>query len=87
MGNNQGIPGIVKIANKIERGDKNAMIPNKEIEVVESIIQVLKKCYDFHMKNYQYLQAAQCLKDISICKKELKKIKDRRLASENAHNG
>lgn len=60
---------------------------SRDIEVIESILDVLEKCYLVHFMDGDMKAADDCLKDISICKLELMKIKDRRLAAENAHNG
>jgi hypothetical protein len=47
---------------------------NREIEVVESIIGVLNKCIAVYEHAKQPQQIANCLEDISKCKKELEKL-------------
>lgn len=47
---------------------------NHEIEVVENIIEILKKCLALHIREKQPKQIAAAKKDIQICKKELSRL-------------
>jgi len=51
---------------------------NKEIEVVESIIEVLNKCLAIHKQENHHKQVLSCLDDINICKKELQRLIEER---------
>jgi|tagenome__1003787_1003787.scaffolds.fasta_scaffold20964066_3 hypothetical protein len=46
----------------------------KEIKAVENILELLNKCLRIHFKHRQFYNAKATLKDIQICKKELKKL-------------
>ena len=47
----------------------------KEIEVIENIINVLRRCLMIYVKERDYLRMIETMKDIMKCRKELEKIK------------
>lgn len=57
-------------------------VKSNEIEVVQSILNVLNKCYLLHLQEHHFIQAAICKKDIIKVKKELKRLLNQ--AAENA---
>jgi hypothetical protein len=48
---------------------------NREIEVVENIIEILNRCLVVHKLEKQASSVVSCLNDIRLCKKELKRLK------------
>ena len=47
---------------------------NREIEVVENIIQLLNKCLVIAQSGRRQKEIASCKNDIRLCKKELNKL-------------
>lgn len=48
---------------------------NREIEVVENIISILNRCLEVHKLEKQATSVLNCLRDIRLCKKELRRLK------------
>lgn len=46
----------------------------KEIQAVNGIINILNKCMRIYLENREIINAKKTLKDIQLCKHELKKL-------------
>lgn len=45
-----------------------------DIRAIENIIRMLYECLDIYDKNFKFKEYEQTLRDLAICKKELKKL-------------
>lgn len=57
---------------------------DKEIEVVENLIRILKRCLKISKDNKRFYEVIRIKHDILICKKELKLLKQEREKLKNA---
>jgi hypothetical protein len=54
----------------------------REIEVLEHMIDLLNRCLYISLKNYRYKEIKSTLSDIQTCKRELRKVKARDIERE-----
>jgi hypothetical protein len=60
---------------------------DREIEVIENIIKILRKCLTVHVNERQTIQVANCINDIRLCRKELKQLIEERANAEKEQAG
>jgi hypothetical protein len=46
----------------------------KEIKAIENVVELLNECLIINLRNLKIQYAKNCLKDIQLCKRELKKL-------------
>jgi len=59
---------------------------DREIEVIQNIIRVLKRCLRIHLKEKDIKGTVRTLHDIRIVKREMKKIIEAQTGQEPPHN-